>query len=178
MEKGGLYNRGSILLSKSKKSVNKNHTFAVIIACSYIFLQDKEAEEQVDSFKRKQEKMSQVHEHRRIQIYGSKEEQKQLAKTYHNECDNLVYWQNTKKKDEQRRDQFETKRCNDLFTSQCEAARQQEIAKREMLKRVQEENLMMSSNRKRTEVVSNVQENIKRQQDINNAKHTYSTMIR
>jgi hypothetical protein len=29
MEKGGLYNRGSILLSKSKKSVNKNHTFAV-----------------------------------------------------------------------------------------------------------------------------------------------------
>jgi len=29
MEKGGLYNRGSILLSKSKKVVNKNHTFAV-----------------------------------------------------------------------------------------------------------------------------------------------------
>ena len=29
MEKGGLYNRGSITLSKSKKTVNKNHTFAV-----------------------------------------------------------------------------------------------------------------------------------------------------
>ncbi len=29
MDKGGLYNRGSILLSKSKKQVNKNHTYAV-----------------------------------------------------------------------------------------------------------------------------------------------------
>ncbi len=29
MEKAGLYNRGSILLSKSKKSVNKNYSLAV-----------------------------------------------------------------------------------------------------------------------------------------------------
>ena len=29
MEKGGLYNRGSILLSKSNKTVDKNHSRAV-----------------------------------------------------------------------------------------------------------------------------------------------------
>jgi hypothetical protein len=31
-----------------------------------------------------------------------------------------------------------------MFQQQCDAARAQEVAKREMLKRVQEENLMMS----------------------------------
>lgn len=29
MEKGGLYNRGSILTNKSSKKVDKNHTFSV-----------------------------------------------------------------------------------------------------------------------------------------------------
>lgn len=77
-------------------------------------------------------------------MFGSQEEKKQLAKTYHNEMDNLMYWQGKKKQDEVRRDQFETKRCQDLFQQQCDAARAEEIAKREMLKRVQEENLMMS----------------------------------
>lgn len=48
-------------------------------------------------------------------MFGSQEEKKQLAKTYHNEMDNLVHWQGKKKQDDQRRDQFETKRCQDLF---------------------------------------------------------------
>eukprot|EP00347_Sterkiella_histriomuscorum_P008754 403343882 len=167
MEKGGLYNRGSILLSKSKKQVNKNHTFA-----------DKEFEETNETFKKKQEKMQVIHEHRRIQVYGSQEEKKQLAKSYHNECDNLVYWQNNKRQEEQRRDTFETTRCNDIFNTQCEAARREEVAKREMLKRVQEENLMMSQNKKRVDVINGVQENNKNQQHITSAKHQYSAMIR
>lgn len=37
MEKGGLYNRGSIMLSKSKRQVNKNMTYAVDITCLTMF---------------------------------------------------------------------------------------------------------------------------------------------
>jgi hypothetical protein len=101
-----------------------------------------------------------------------------LAKTYHEECDNLVHWKGRRFEEEKRRDQAETKRCDDLFLQKCDAVRQQEIAKREMLKRVNEENMMMAANRKRKEVTEHVQDNLKRQQDIIDSKHTYSTMIR
>lgn len=57
MEKGGLYNRGSIMLSKSKRQVNKNHTFAVSLRLFSNLFQDKEFEETNDAFKKKQEKM-------------------------------------------------------------------------------------------------------------------------
>ena len=47
MEKNGLYNRGSILLSKSKKSVNKNFSLA-----------DKEHSEKEEAMKKRQGRMA------------------------------------------------------------------------------------------------------------------------
>jgi hypothetical protein len=47
-----------------------------------------------------------------------------------------------------------------------------------MLKRIAEENMMLASNRKRRDVTDHVTENLKRQQQIVDQKHTYSTMIR
>lgn len=47
-----------------------------------------------------------------------------------------------------------------------------------MAKRVAEENLMLASNRKRKDVTEGVQENMKRQGEIIDQKHSYSTMIR
>ena len=83
-----------------------------------------------------------------------------------------------RKKDESKRDIFETERCKQLFFEQCEKARLEEIAKREMRKRVAEENLMLASNKKRKDVNDHIVENMKRQEEIHNAKVTYSTMIR
>lgn len=83
---------------------------------------------------------------------------------YHEDIDNLTHWQKTREKDEKKRDDFETKRCNDLFVQKCEEARQAEIAKRELARRIAEENMMLSSNRKRQEVNDHVTENNKRQQ--------------
>lgn len=60
----------------------------------------------------------------------------------------------------------------------CEEARRAEIAKREMAKRVAEENMMLASNRKRKEVTEHMTENLKRQKEIENNKATVQTMIR
>ena len=55
MNKGGLYNRPSIMLSKSKRQVDKNHTY-----------QDKEFQDQQKAMEAKQNRMQAIHEHRRI----------------------------------------------------------------------------------------------------------------
>ena len=101
-----------------------------------------------------------------------------MAKIYHEDIDNLTHWQKHRAKEEKKRDDFETQRCNDLFVQKCEAARQVEISKRELAKRVAEENMMLASNKKRQEVNDHVTENIKRQQETNSQKHSYQTMIR
>ena len=46
------------------------------------------------------------------------------------------------------------------------------------MKRVAEENLMAASNKKRQNYTSNVQENLKRADDIYNSKVSYATLIR
>lgn len=58
--------------------------------------------------KAKQQKMQQIHEHRRIQMYGAEEEKRQVKQQYHNDCDNLVHWQKKREEGQQRRDQAET----------------------------------------------------------------------
>ena len=50
--------------------------------------------------------------------------------------------------------------------------------KREMRKRVAEENMMMAANKKRLNVQDDVTTNMKNDKDINNNKISYSTMIR
>lgn len=95
-----------------------------------------------------------------------------MARRYHKECEFQQHMKDSRVKEENKRDTFETQRCQSLFQEQCEAARRAEIAKREMLKRVAEENMMLASNRKRQEVTERVQENMKRQQEIINNKVT------
>lgn len=80
--------------------------------------------------------------------------------------------------EEVKRDTFETDRCQQIFIEKCEEARRAEIAKREMAKRVAEENMMLASNRKRREVTDHQTENLKRQKEIENGKVGVQTMIR
>ena len=47
-------------------------------------------------------------------------------------------------KQEAKRDSFETQRCNQIFLDKCQKAREAEIAKRELMKRVAQENLMLA----------------------------------
>lgn len=111
-------------------------------------------------------------------IVGSKEEQKQLKGEYKNEIDFQLHLKNSRFEQEQRRDNIQTQHCQDLFRQQCEAAKQQEIAKRELQRRIAEENLMLAANKKRQIVADEVQTTMKAQKDIHNSKVTYSTMIR
>ena len=60
----------------------------------------------------------------------------------------------------------------------CNEARAEEVAKRELAKRVAQENLMLSANKRRTIVQDDVTEAMRQQDHIVNAKTTYSTMIR
>ena len=75
MEKSGLYSRPSIMLQKQTRTVNKNYSLA-----------DKEAETQAAKEKAKLQKMQEIHEHRRIQMYGSQAEKRQLAAKLNSEC--------------------------------------------------------------------------------------------
>ena len=70
-----MYNRGSILLSKSTRTVNKNQSQA-----------DKEHEKQEDAMKKKQQKMGAITEHRRIQMFGTAEEKKKVAGNHYEEA--------------------------------------------------------------------------------------------
>ena len=56
-----------------------------------------------------------IHEHRRIQNFGSKDEQKKLARRYNNECNFQLDMKQSRLKEEVKRDTFETERCQDLF---------------------------------------------------------------
>lgn len=128
--------------------------------------------------KAKQTRMQQIHEHRRIQVYGAEEEKRQIKQQYYNDCDNLVHWQKKREEGQKRRDQAETVQCNDLFVQKCNEARAEEVAKRELAKRVAQENLMLSANKRRIIVQDDVTEAMRQQDHIINAKTTYSTMIR
>ena len=162
-----MYNRPSIMLSKSKKQVDKNLSLA-----------QKEQELAADAMKKKQQKMMAIHEHRRIQMFGSKEEQKSLKSSYKGECDMQVQLQKNKAADQHRRDWMETDRCNNLFQQEIERERRREQEKALARKRVAEENMMMAQNKRKSELTSHQQNNLKNEQIIHNSKFSVSTMIR
>ncbi len=90
--------------------------------------------------------------------------------------------------EEKRRDDMETRRCQDLFNQQAEvsaqknsyekAARRAELEKREQMRRVAEENMMLANNKRRSQLQDHVTENNRNADHINSNKVTYSTMIR
>jgi hypothetical protein len=82
-------------------------------------------------------------------MFGSQQEKKQLAAEYYNQCTFEEQLKNQRLKEDTRRDKFETKKCDEHFMEQCQRARAEEIAKRELLRRVAEENLMLAANKKR-----------------------------
>ena len=65
-----------------------------------------------------------------------------------------------------------------MFMAQCQKAREEEIAKRELRKRVAEENMMLASNKKRQNVQTDVLDSMKADKDVAANKVQYSTMIR
>ena len=81
-------------------------------------------------------------------------------------------------KEEGKRETYEIVKCNDHFLANCERARAEELAKREMKRRVAEENMMLASNKKRQNVQNEVLVSMKADKDVTANKVTYSTMIR
>ena len=73
---------------------------------------------------------------------------------------------------------FEVERCNDLFMQNCERARAEEVAKREMRKRVAQENLALCNNSKKFNIISHVEDNTRYDNATNQSKISHATMIR
>ena len=60
----------------------------------------------------------------------------------------------------------------------CQQARAEEVAKRELARRVASENLMLASNKRRINVQNDVTDSMRAQVLTDNAKISYSNMIR
>ena len=101
-----------------------------------------------------------------------------MASQHFGECQFQTTLKDSRLKEESKRETFEVVKCNDLFMANCERARQEEIAKREMRRRVAEENMMLASNKKRQITQNDVLDSIKADKETTAAKVTYSTMIR
>jgi len=91
-----------------------------------------------------------------VAIAGTKEERKQLSSQYKDEMDFQQSIKQGKDQQMQVRDQMETQRCNELFQKQLDQDRARELAKREQLRRIAEENRMLASNRQRQQVQDHV----------------------
>ena len=122
--------------------------------------------------------MQQIHEHRRIQYFGTKEEKKQISGVYKGECDFQVEIAQAKRHNDKQRDTFETERCQDLFNQQTEIARRQDLEKKQAWKRTAEENRMLADNKCRQDQLDHVTTNMKNQSDINANKFKPPTMFR
>lgn len=122
--------------------------------------------------------MQQIHEHRRIQYFGTKEEKKQIAGHYRQEVDFQVNIGQAKKQEEGKRDKFETERCQDLFNKQVEEARRQDLAKKEALRRNAEENRMLADSKRRQQMTDHVTEAMHHNKLIEDSKVKPPTMFR
>ena len=98
-------------------------------------------------------------------MFGQKDEKKQLSKEYLGQCKFQVQLKTSRLTGEKRRDDYETKKCQDIFMEECEKARAAEVAKAEMRRRVAEENMMLASNKKRASVQVGVLDNMKQDKD-------------
>ena len=107
--------------------------------------------------------MMQIHDYRRAAFFGSPIEQKTLKSTYKEECDLLMTLKKQKQEEAQNRDQLHTKLCQDLSQRQVEQERLREIQRREQMKKVAEDNLMIAENKKRQRMQEAVRDKIEMQ---------------
>jgi len=63
-----------------------------------------------------------------------------------------------KHKEEQRRDMLHTQLCEGIFQRQVREARMREIQRREQMKKVAEDNLMIAENKKKQHIENNVRD--------------------
>ena len=93
--------------------------------------------------------MMQIHDYRRAAFFGSEIEQKALKSTYKEECDMLMGLKQQKNQEEQKRDKLHTQICEGIFQRQVKEQRMREIQRREQMKKVAEDNLMIAENKKK-----------------------------
>ena len=122
--------------------------------------------------------MMQIHDYRRAAFFGSQEEQKTLKSTYKEECDLLMSVKQQKTQEEHRRDKLHTQLCEGIFQRQVREQRMREIQRREQIKKVAEDNLMIAENKKKQQIESNVREKMLQQQNIIDNKIKTPTMVR
>ena len=114
-----------------------------------INVQDKEFQKEQQKVEVKQQKMMQIHDYRRAAFFGSESEQKVLKSTYKEECDLLMSLKQQKNKEEQKRDKLHTQLCEGIFQRQVKEQRMREIQRREQMKKVAEDNMMIAENKKK-----------------------------
>ena len=93
--------------------------------------------------------MMQIHDYRRAAFFGSEIEQKALKSTYKEECDMLMGLKQQKNQEELKRDKLHTQICEGIFQRQVKEQRMREIQRREQMKKVAEDNLMIAENKKK-----------------------------
>eukprot|EP00347_Sterkiella_histriomuscorum_P023247 403335390 len=184
----GLYSRQGILQRKQKSnSTVPDKNFS---------LQDKDFQKTQTQIDSKAQKLMKIHEYRRIAFFGSPLEKKAVQQVpppficfstlqaqkclqeYKNDCDNLLKIKEQKQRDFERRDKLQTQQAQKDFERGASDVRKKEIERREQMKRVAEDNLMMAQNKKRQEMIQQVQDNIREQKAIADSKIKYSAMIR
>ncbi|CDW85569.1 UNKNOWN [Stylonychia lemnae] len=137
------------------------------------------------SVKDKNFTLQKIHEYRRIAFFGSPDEKKVIQQLsyclqiirqeYQQDCDFLLGIKKQKQQEFERRDQRMTTCRNHYFD---QAQRMREIQKREQMRLIAQDNLMMAANKKRQNIDTHVKDNIRDQQAIHDNKVKYSAMIR
>lgn len=85
---------------------------------------------------------------------------------------------NQKQQEEVRRDTLHTKSCQDIFYKEVRDQKVKEIQKRELQKKIAEDNMMIAENKKKQAMEKQVREKIQIQQAITGMKVTAPAMVR
>ena len=80
--------------------------------------------------------------------------------------------------EETKRDRMHTAQCESLFQKQVREERHREIARREMMKKVAEDNLMIAECKRKQQMEENVRDKMIMQQAIVDSKVKTPTMVR
>lgn len=122
--------------------------------------------------------MMQIHEYRRATFFGSPVEQKTLKTQYKEECDFLQNLKSQKQQEDAARDRMHTQMCQDIFMQQVREQKMKEIQRREMQKKIAEDNLMIAEAKRKQAMEAQVREKMEMQQKINDMKVKPPTMVR
>ena len=120
----------------------------------------------------------QIHDYRRATFFGSPVEQKTLKSSYKEECDFLLGIKKQKTEEEVKRDRLHTAQCDSLFQKQVMEERRRQIERREMMKKVAEDNMMIAECKRKQQMEETVRDKILMQQAIVDAKVKTPTMVR